>query len=105
MLRPPPRSTRPDTLLPNPTLFLSVARPLQGSMALAPEGTRAMRGCRPVGAKPRPVRRFHQQGPCHDGKAPPTMVKHGEKLCLNGNSGSSETRGNLRSEEHTSELQ
>src|SRR3546814_20217901 len=64
-------------------------------MALAPEGTRAMRGCRPVGAKPRPVRRFHQQGPCHDGKAPPTMVKHGEKLCLNGNSGSSETRGNL----------
>src|SRR3546814_18085670 len=58
MNRPPPRSTRTDTLFPYTTLFRSAAGAAQRSLLLP---ARVGRGVRPGREHPRPRHRAHRQ--------------------------------------------
>src|SRR3546814_8281117 len=85
MLRPPPRSTRTDTLLPYTTLFRSRPRPLRGAFLDRPAPSRAHDndGLR-LPARPPP----RSSGTEKRVPGPPPQPSHP-----------------ARSEEHTSELQ
>src|SRR3546814_6061935 len=97
MIRPPPRSTRPDTLLPYTTLFRSG---IAGRDDRAPPSRPAPR---PVAAGPaRERRRAGPAGAC--GGEPPGIADR-RRRCLGGAGACAPGPVLRRSEEHTSELQ
>src|SRR3546814_7141775 len=88
MIRPPPRSTRTDTLFPDPTRFRSGHRRADGAAPVTPlvvgVGKRGRHGVR--------------MDSHHDPQHTPTVVA-ADRLCV------PHQCGRPRSEEHTSELQ
>src|SRR3546814_16189420 len=93
MIRPPPRSTRTDTLFPYTTLFRAPAH----------DGVRLDRG-RAAGAGPR--RNPLRNGPASEIRR--GSLPHDRRLLAHSHRGSAADRPRLqarRSEEHTSELQ